>query len=85
MRERATTAPGGGRFDGAGGRDSSYAEGIGAATAAIVQRISGAPEPPEPMTDEALAGLGRVVLAITVERVGAASYRPDEAVTASAA
>ena len=60
-------------------------ERIGAPTAAIVERISGAPESPEPMTDVALAGLGRVILAITVEQVRAASYIPDEAVTESAA
>ena len=52
---------------------------IGPATAKLVQRISGAPEPPEPMTDEALAELGRVVLAITVERVTAAAHIPTQA------
>jgi PPOX class probable F420-dependent enzyme len=47
---------------------------IGAPTARIAQRISRSAEPPEPMTDEALAEAGRVVLAITVERVAAVSY-----------
>jgi PPOX class probable F420-dependent enzyme len=51
-------------------------EGIGRPSAAIVQRISGAAEPPEPMSDEALAEAGRVILAITVTRVSAASYIP---------
>jgi PPOX class probable F420-dependent enzyme len=49
-------------------------QGIGAATAAIMQRIAGAPEPPEPLTDEALAAADRVVLAITVESVTAVNY-----------
>jgi PPOX class probable F420-dependent enzyme len=47
---------------------------IGAATARIAQRAMGADEPPEPMTDEALAGAGRVILAIDVERVTAATH-----------
>jgi PPOX class probable F420-dependent enzyme len=51
-------------------------EGIGQPSAAIVQRISGAAEPPEPISDEALAEAGRVILAITVTRVSAASYIP---------
>ena len=49
-------------------------EGIGPATAKIMQRIAQSAEPPEPMTDEALAEAGRVVLAIHVDRVSAASY-----------
>jgi PPOX class probable F420-dependent enzyme len=49
---------------------------IGAATATIMHRISDAAEPPEPMSDEALAQVGRVLLAITIERVTAASYIP---------
>jgi PPOX class probable F420-dependent enzyme len=53
-------------------------DGIGAPTATIMQRITGAAEPPEPMSDEALAEVGRVVLAITVERVTAASHLPEE-------
>jgi PPOX class probable F420-dependent enzyme len=51
-------------------------EGIGEPTARIMQRISGAEEPPESMSDEALAELGRVILAITIDRVSAANY-PD--------
>ncbi len=47
---------------------------IGPATATIMQRIAQSAEPPEPMTDEALAEVGRVVLAIHVDRVSAASY-----------
>ena len=54
-------------------------EGIGQATAAIAQRITGEPEPPEPMTDDALASVGRVILAIDVERVTAVSYIPTAA------
>lgn len=51
-------------------------ENIGAASAAIMQRIANAAEPPEPMNDEALAEIGRVILAITVERVTAQNYIP---------
>jgi PPOX class probable F420-dependent enzyme len=47
--------------------------GIGGATAAIVQRFMQAPEPPEPQSDEALAAVGRVIIAISVERVAAVS------------
>jgi PPOX class probable F420-dependent enzyme len=54
-------------------------ENIGPPTAAIAQRISGAHEPPEPMTDEALADAGRVIVAITIERVSAANYIPEAA------
>lgn len=49
-------------------------EGIGEPTARIMQRIAGADEPPEAMSDEALAKLGRVILAIRIERVSAANY-----------
>ncbi len=49
-------------------------EGIGHATARIAQRMTGADEPPEPMSDEALSEAGRVVLAITIDRVGPVSY-----------
>ncbi len=51
-------------------------EGIGTPTAAVAQRITGASKPPEPMSDATLAEAGRVILAITVERVTAASYIP---------
>ena len=44
-----------------------------------MQRISDAAEPPEPMSDEALAEVGRVLLAITIERVTAANYIPSPA------
>ena len=47
---------------------------IGVPTATIMQRITLAAEAPEPMSDQALAEVGRVILAITVERVTAASY-----------
>jgi len=56
------------------GRAEILTENIGAATARVMQRISGADEPPAPMTDDALAQAGRVILAITVERVAAANY-----------
>ena len=49
-------------------------EDIGPPTAKIMQRIAQTAEPPEPMTDDALAEAGRVVLAIHVDRVSAASY-----------
>jgi PPOX class probable F420-dependent enzyme len=49
---------------------------IGAPTARIMQRMTGAAEPPDPMSDEALAEVGRVVIAITIERVTAANYIP---------
>lgn len=55
---------------------------IGAATAAVMQRIAGMDEPPEPQTDEALAAIDRVILAITVERVSAANYIPAAAADA---
>lgn len=51
-------------------------ENIGTATAAIAQRITDAAEAPDPMSDEALAEIGRVILAITVERVTAQNYIP---------
>ncbi len=49
---------------------------IGPPTAKVMQRIAQSAEPPEPMSDEALAEAGRVVLAIDVGRVSAASYIP---------
>ena len=49
-------------------------EDIGPSTASIMQRIAGTPEPPEPQTDDALAAVDRVILAITVERVGPVNY-----------
>lgn len=47
---------------------------IGPATASIMQRIAGTPEPPEPRSDEELAAVDRVILAITIERVSAVNY-----------
>ena len=51
-------------------------EDIGAPTAAIMQRIANTAEPPEPMSDAALAEIGRVILAISVERVTPQNYIP---------
>lgn len=49
-------------------------KGIGDATAAVAQRFMQAPEPPEPQSDEALAAVGRVIIALSVERVAAVSH-----------
>jgi PPOX class probable F420-dependent enzyme len=49
-------------------------EDIGTPTAKVMQLIMRAAEPPEPMSDKALAEIGRVILAITVQRVGSVSY-----------
>lgn len=49
-------------------------DGIGPATAQVAQRMLALDEPPEPQSDEALAGVGRVIIAVEVERVGPASY-----------
>ena len=49
-------------------------ENIGPPTAAVAQRFMGTAEPPEPQSDEALAGVGRVIIAITIERVAAVSH-----------
>jgi PPOX class probable F420-dependent enzyme len=56
------------------GRAEILTEDIGPATASVMQRIAGTPEPPDPQSDEALVALDRVILAITVERVAAVSY-----------
>ena len=58
------------------GRAEIMTENIGAPTSKFAQRMTGAAEGPEPMTDEALAELGRVVLAITLESVTAAAHIP---------
>jgi PPOX class probable F420-dependent enzyme len=51
--------------------------GIAETTGRLFGRITGsAPEPP--LTDEALAGMNRVILELTIERVAAASYLPAE-------
>jgi len=47
---------------------------IGADNALVIQRITGADEPPEPLADEALAAVDRVLLEIDVERVGPVTY-----------
>jgi len=49
-------------------------EHIGGPTAALAQRFMQLDEPPEPQTDEALASVGRVILALTIERVAAISH-----------
>jgi PPOX class probable F420-dependent enzyme len=49
-------------------------EGIGPATARVMQRIAGTEEVPEVQTDEALAAVDRVILAIAVERVSAITH-----------
>ena len=49
-------------------------ENIGPPTAAIAQRMTGSAEPPEPMSDQALAEAGRVILAITIDRVAPVNY-----------
>jgi len=49
-------------------------ENIGAASARIAQNVMGLPEPPEAQSDEALAAAGRMILAITIERVGPVTY-----------
>ena len=52
---------------------------IGPPTASVMQNIAGLPEAPDPQTDEALAAIDRVVLAIEVERVSAVSHLPAAA------
>jgi PPOX class probable F420-dependent enzyme len=47
---------------------------IGPPTALIMQRVVNAEERPEPQSDEALAEIDRVILAITVERVSAVTH-----------
>ena len=56
------------------GRAEILTEDIGPQTARIMHRIAGTEEPPEPQSDEALAALDRVILAITVERVSAVTH-----------
>jgi len=48
--------------------------GIGPPTAAVMQRILGAEDPPEQQSDAALAEIGRVILEITIEHVGPVTY-----------
>jgi PPOX class probable F420-dependent enzyme len=66
------------------GRAEILTRNIGPVTAAIMQRIAGMDEPPEPQTDDALAAIDRVILAITVQRVSAASYIPARTAAGSA-
>ena len=58
------------------GRAEILTEGIGPATAAIVQRIADLRESPEAHSDEALAAIDRVIVAITIEAVTAVNYLP---------
>jgi hypothetical protein len=52
-------------------------ENIGPPTAMVMQRIANLPEPPPAQTDEDLAAVGRVVLAISIEHVSAVNYVPN--------
>ena len=56
------------------GRAEILTQNIGAATAAVMQKITGSAEPPEPQTDEALAAVGRVVVKIAIEQISAVNY-----------
>ncbi len=49
-------------------------EDIGLATARVVQRMLGVDELPEIQSDEGLAAVGRVIMALRIEHVGPASY-----------
>jgi PPOX class probable F420-dependent enzyme len=51
-------------------------ENVAAPTAMIARRINPSAVPAEPVTEEMLAAAGRVVLAITIERVTGANYIP---------
>ena len=56
------------------GRAELLTKEIGPPTALIMQRIAGTDELPEAQSDEALAAVDRVILAISVERVSAMSH-----------
>ena len=56
------------------GSASILTQNIGVPTARIAQRMTGTEEGPEPMSDESLAAVGRVILAIDVERVSAVTH-----------
>jgi PPOX class probable F420-dependent enzyme len=56
------------------GRAEILTQNIGAATAAVMQKITGSTDPPEPQTDEALAAVGRVVMKIAIEQISAVNY-----------
>jgi PPOX class probable F420-dependent enzyme len=47
---------------------------IGPASAAVAQRFMGAAEPPAEQSDEALAAVGRVIIAVAIERVAAVAH-----------
>jgi PPOX class probable F420-dependent enzyme len=51
-------------------------EGAGATTTRIIEAMSGTPMA-EPLSDETVAAMGRVVIEITVERVYGASHIPE--------
>ena len=51
-------------------------EGAGATTTRIIEAMSGTPMA-EPLSDETVAAMGRVVLEITVERAYGASHIPE--------
>jgi PPOX class probable F420-dependent enzyme len=56
------------------GRAEVLTRGIGPATAAVAQRFMQTDEPPEEQSDEALAAVGRIIIAIAIERVSAVSH-----------
>ena len=56
------------------GRAEVLTENIGPATAALAQRFVGSEEAPQPQTDEALASVGRIIVAIAIERVAAVGH-----------
>jgi PPOX class probable F420-dependent enzyme len=56
------------------GRAEILTKDIGPPTALIIQRIAGTHELPEAQSDEALAAVDRVILAISVERVSAMGH-----------
>jgi PPOX class probable F420-dependent enzyme len=58
------------------GRAEIVTQNIGPATASIAQRMTGASEPSEPMSEETLAQAERVILAIDIERVSAITHIP---------
>jgi PPOX class probable F420-dependent enzyme len=56
------------------GRAEILTRNIGAATAAVMQKITGSAEPTEPQTDEALAAAGRVIMKIAIQQISAVNY-----------
>jgi len=60
------------------GRAEIRRSAIGEPTALIAQLIMGVPEPPEQQSDEALAAVDRVILALHIDRVGPASYIDED-------